>query len=915
MPKTPPARFSLGLPAEPPRFGFQVLQTRVAARLCTEHPPAKVIAVVAPTGYGKTVLLSTVYDHYAQQNMECVWVSLDERDQSAERLLGKLEAAVLGGSGAAHPTMALHEGDAPIDQRIDALTEALSQNEGSVMLFLDNLNQCADGELQALLDALVFQTPSWVYVVLASTRGLSMNRARARLEGRLRDVTTEDLSLDRDEVRALLGAPLCELVGAEGLELLQRVTEGWPAAVRLSQIVLASARDPLEALRQFSGSDSDLAELLNRQVLHGFDADLRQFLLELSLLRNYSAELAAEATGNPEAARYVDDLLRRNVFVIPLDRSQSWFRLHALFRDFLLNEAERSLTEKRKHQVRARAAHWCEKREALRDAVDYALAAGDNQLAGRILERNAAVFVRDLGSLHLYIAWVEQLLEAEAEIGWEPDLWYVWALVFYRRYDYARLQIERIDRRIEAARTAGEEAGFLEVLSRRAQLIRSAIDIYTDQIEVGHRKALDWLQEAHGDDPFDIATMAAAASIYLASMYDFVEARKQTRIAQHAIQQARSAYGLGWVTTLTAMIPMYEGDIGTASQDLKAAFVRARRDVGAMAGITGTIALVAADCAVTMGEDVEAREFLKIGLRRAQTHGVADTAVCGLGAALRLWSGEDDELLKLAQLREIAAGYPPRVSIMFSCHLAQRLIRLGRLDEAQQEASQLGIGVSSAEGLSRATVKTGIARADELIQQTELELLIAQGRLRQAEALAAEASRQARKAGRMGHLVELSLAEMALDVQSQSLVKAAGHLTRAVSIATKRHIRRPFRDRAEVIAGLVNETKPQSWGFALDEERRFFAEICRSLPALNVSLLDQLDRLDVEPTLLEKPTAREMEMLQLVEAGLSNQQLADRLSVSVATVKWHLYNLYTKLGVSSRSAALARARALNLLNR
>jgi len=87
------------------------------------------------------------------------------------------------------------------------------------------------------------------------------------------------------------------------------------------------------------------------------------------------------------------------------------------------------------------------------------------------------------------------------------------------------------------------------------------------------------------------------------------------------------------------------------------------------------------------------------------------------------------------------------------------------------------------------------------------------------------------------------------------------------------------------------------------------------LPIANSQLLEQLERLDVETQLLETPTPRELELLSLIEAGLSNQQLADRLSVSVATVKWHLYNLYAKLGVSSRAAALAKGRALNLLSR
>ena len=134
-----------------------------------------------------------------------------------------------------------------------------------------------------------------------------------------------------------------------------------------------------------------------------------------------------------------------------------------------------------------------------------------------------------------------------------------------------------------------------------------------------------------------------------------------------------------------------------------------------------------------------------------------------------------------------------------------------------------------------------------------------------------------------------------------------------MSLAAKRHYLRPFRDRAELVAGVANETRPKDWNFPEEIERRFFADVCRGLPIGSGALLNQLDQMDAAPALSETPTARELELLRLVEAGLSNQQLADRLSLSLATVKWHLYNLYSKLGVSSRSAALARARALNLL--
>jgi LuxR family maltose regulon positive regulatory protein len=116
-------------------------------------------------------------------------------------------------------------------------------------------------------------------------------------------------------------------------------------------------------------------------------------------------------------------------------------------------------------------------------------------------------------------------------------------------------------------------------------------------------------------------------------------------------------------------------------------------------------------------------------------------------------------------------------------------------------------------------------------------------------------------------------------------------------------------------ASLVNETQSKSWGFALAEEKEFFAKVCKFLPIANSLLLEKLDNLDQEVAMLETPTPRELELLALIEAGLSNQQLADRLSLSVPTVKWHLYNLYNKLGVSSRAAALAKGRVLNLVGK
>ncbi|WP_428313333.1 LuxR C-terminal-related transcriptional regulator [Hydrocarboniphaga sp.] len=896
----------------PPFFAFAPVKTAIQAELTADdRPPVKLVSITAPTGYGKTVLQSAMYEHYRAAGAECHWLALDDRDVSVQRVLGHLETILVPRDGEVEPAQALHQGDESIDERIATLIEALALVSDPTVIFIDNLNYCTDETLDPLIDALVFRTPSWAHFVLSSTGDQSFDRARAKLEGRVRLVGFSDLSLSEAETEQLLGASLCARLSQDAVRAIVRQTEGWPAAVRLMQIILNAAESPEAALSQFSGADEDLAALLNRQVLQGFDAASRKFLLEISLLRTFGVNLSQHATGDAHAAAHIQRLLKQNVFVIPLDRRRSWYRLHSLFREFLIDEAQRQIPLDRRRQLLCRAAEWCEHAGRWQDAIDYALDADAAELAVGILERVAVMFVRDRGDLHQYIEWAEKLHAMGVRGGWEVDYWYVWALVFHRRYEYARRQQEKFSERIRSEADSSGRREEAQLLQRRIEVIGFAIDAYTDHLARAYDNGMRWLERTGGDDPFDVATIVVGSCFYKIGDFELVDARGMLRMAQSHIAQAQSSYGEAWVATATAAVQLHEGDFPLAHQDLLAALSKSKATLGDNAGITSTLALEAAKSAVEMGLDGEARDLLAMGMRRIQSHGLVDTAAFGLDAAIKLWDGAAAGGLSVGQFREIAAAYPPRLSLMLSCFLIRRLLRLGRSDEALAEAAQIGLVPERGYESFRLAERDSIACMRSLVAAVQIELDIVGGRLKQATALIAEETRLARADGRYGRLVELALDEAAVSLCSHNPAPAARHLARAVGLAAKRRYLRPFRDRGEMVAALVNETKSKDWGFALDEDRRFFAEICRGLP---VSAGDAIEGVDAS-ALAETPTARELELLSLVEAGLSNQQLADRLSVSVATVKWHLYNLYTKLGVSSRGAALARARALNLLVR
>ncbi len=909
--------------SDAPSFMFAPVHTRILARIDTGSRLAvKATAIVAPVGYGKTVLMSLLHARLRAREEPCYWIALDARNHSLDDLLGALDGLFYGDSGDFHPTQSLLRGDLPVDVRLDGLMDAIARQSAPFTLFIDNLNVCTDPGLEALLDRLVFDTPETVRLVVTSTSDLPMNRGRAKLEGRLQQVDYDDLSLDAGEVAELLGPALSDAVGVAGIATIVRQTEGWPAAVRLAQIVLSELDAPRAVLERFSGSDEDIAALLKRQVLSGFPPELKQFLLAVALLPTFCAKLCHHVSGDSRAEEFLAELIRRNVFVIPLDRNRTWYRLHGLFREYLLSEAERAFDGEQRTALRRRAAEWCEQNAYWREAMDYALEGDGLDIASRILERTATAFVRDQGDVRQYIAWVEQLRERGAELGWETQYWYVWALVLHRRYEHGRQQNESLADRVRLAKSGGglngAECNRLDDLLRRIELIRSCIGIFTDDLPGACADADRWLAgAAPADDPFDAMAACCARAIHYTSAFQFNEAREAMQQAQPHAFQVNSTYANGWISGLNAMVPLYEGDCLAVYQELTTSIARVRNALGENAGIVGTLSLLAAKCAVEVGLDDEARQLLRTGLRTIKLHGFLDAVACGLEAAVKLWSGDDQAIddggPSLAELRDIAATYPPRLAQMLSCHVVQRLLVLGQLDAAQREAARIGLTIDGMESPPGPARGSEIARARDLYAATEIELCIAAGRHKQAELLIVEETRLAKADGRAARLVELALGEATIAARNGSTAAANRHLTRAVSIAATRHVLRPFCDRGPMIAALVADTRPTAWGFALAKERKFFAELCQRLPMSDPTLQERLAELNIDAQLHEALSPRQIELLHLLDAGLSNQQLADRLNLTLSTVKGHLQRLFAKLGVSSRSAALARARAMHLL--
>lgn len=895
---------------EPPHHAFKPIATRALAELGDTEERFKLLAIVAPVGYGKTVLMSELHARRVARGERCYWTTLDERDTGAEDVLERLERHSSRYGSTLHPTQALFRGDESLETRIESLLRVASGRTDGFTAFIDNLHFCTDPRLGPMLDRLVFDTPEHARFVLSSTAALPILLARAKLEGRVRQVGYSDLALDLPGVADLLGHGIAEALGAEHLEAILNQTEGWPAALRMMQLALAGSREPRALLQQFSGSDEDLVALLNRQVLCGLPAELRDFLLAIAPLHTFDAALCTQATGDADAQAHLDWLVQHNVFMVPLDRTRSRYRLHGLFRQCLLGEARQVQSTATRNAVLERAANWCERNGHFRDAVEYALAAHALPLAVRVLEKAAPSFVRNRGDTPQYLAWVRSLLDQGATLGWEAEYWYVWGLVLNQRYDEGRHQLERFASRIRRTRGSGKPSGVTKDVERRLDIVRMCISVFTDELDDADRQAAQWLEATTADDPFDMTVARCIRSIHGSSVYWFVDARAAIFAAQSSASQTRSGYAEGWIVALTNLPTILEGQYAKAYPALLGALASLPEHLGNNAGICGTIALLAANCAVEIGEDDEARKLIDQGLRTAHSHGFIDAVACGLDAALKLWSGTPSEPELPERLQRIASHYPPRLAFLLGCHRIRRLLRLGRAAEAQAEAATLGL---NPEHPSRLPSWAQGPRGRDVVLSTLIDLQVSAGRGRSVSSLIAEQLQAAKADGRVSRQVDLILMETRVEIGENRPAAAARHLMRAIVLAAPRRIVRPFRDLAPGLAVLVEDTKPSAWGFASAEERGFFADLCSRIPMRDATLQDRLVSMNVEAHLGDALTARQTELLALLEAGLGNQQISDRLDIALTTVKGHLQRLYGKLGVSTRSAALARAKVLKLI--
>src|SRR5215472_14925064 len=377
----------LHVPRPPPGF---VARPRLAGRL-DEGLSRRLILVCAPAGSGKTALLAA----WASGGpWPVAWLSLDEGDNDPARfwryVAAALERSCPGISGRIGPLL----GPAPrsFEGVVTVLVNELGDRPaaGQALLVLDDYHLIGARQVHASVQFLLGYLPPGLHLVLAARSDPPLRLSRLRARGEFTELRAGDLRFTEAEAAALLrsaaGAAAPGLTGP-AVEALTAKTEGWAAGLRLAGLSLQSRSDPDAFVAAFSGSHRYVLDYLAEEVLDGQDPQVREFLLETSVLERLSGDLCDAVTGGSGGQAMLERIERAGLFLLPLDEVRGWWRYHHLFAG-LLQARLRAGQPGRARALHRAAAAWHAQRGLADDAIRHAVAAGDYEQAADLAERH-----------------------------------------------------------------------------------------------------------------------------------------------------------------------------------------------------------------------------------------------------------------------------------------------------------------------------------------------------------------------------------------------------------------------------------------------------------------------------------------------------------------------------------------------
>ena len=850
----------------------------------------KLTLVSAPAGFGKTTLVS---EWIAQCGRPVAWLSLDEGDSELTRFLSYLIAAlqaIKAGLGESLLTTLQSHQLPPTETILTTLLNEMVAITHGFILVLDDYHLIDSRQVDEALAFFVERLPPQMHMIIATREDPHLPLARSRARGQLTELRAADLRFNPAEAADFLNRVMSLNLSAEDVSALEARTEGWIAGLQMAALSMQGRSDTSSFIQSFTGSHRFILDYLIEEVLSRQPENIQSFLLRTSILDSMcgplcDAILLDPSAGGQETLEYLE---HANLFIVPLDNERRWYRYHHLFADLLRQRLQRyksSSTEREKlgvNELHKRASQWYEDSALVIEAFHHAIAANDIERAERLI-KGGAIPWHSRAAVTTVLDWLDLLPKSVLDAS--PWLWVRSAML---------------------ALNAGQTTGVEEKLQEAEAALAVALQ---------------------NDDPDDetrdlIGQIAAVRATLALARYQPETMILQSHRALQYLHPDNMPFRSRALRTF-GFAYQIQGDRAAARQFYTEA-IALRQTSGnihlTVSAITGLGNIQESDNQLHQAAETYRHSLQLLSDEQPPN---ADQEYIGLARIYYEWNDLDTAEQYAQQSLELARQYDSTVDRFVICEMFLARLKYARgdvagaadmLEKAEQTVRQQNF-IQRMPDIAAAQVlvllrQGNLAAAAQLARRYELPLSQARVLIAQEDPIAALSilkpyRQQMEVKGwqdeRLKAIVLQAVAHHAHGEKDQ----AVQALNDALALAEPGGFIRIFIDEEIPMAQLLCEAA--TLGILPDYVRKLLA-------VFEAEKQKSESRPDLSPArhLIDPLSERELEVLNLLRSELSGPEIAQRLIVSLNTLRSHTKNIFNKLGVNNRRAAIRRAEELDL---
>jgi LuxR family maltose regulon positive regulatory protein len=857
--------------------------------------------VAAPAGFGKSVLVS---DWARRQDQPVGWVSLDESDGELRQFLSYLVAAVDQVSPGACPDIGglLSARELPsVATLASYLINGLDAIDGPCVVVLEDYHRLDRAtRVHELIETVLEHPPPDTHFVIVTRRDPPLALTRLRAANRLVEVRVQDLQFTDAETSALLARTVGLTASEAALSHLQREMEGWAAGLRLVCLALRHTLEPEAFLTGLHGGIAQTQQYLMSEVLSLLSPGTRDDLMKTSILDRFCAELIeAVCRGDDRSAMpqldgtaFLKLLRQHNLFILPLDAEEVWFRYHHLFQSLLQRQLAQQLTAADVARLHMRASVWFEAHGRITESIQQALAAGKANRAAEIVARHQYAMLEQ-DKCYLVKRWLD-LLPADLQQRY-PELLLAQAWVGYFTLHGAVIEanLERIESLLD-----GEAAE--PTVRAEVRFLRGFLAFWAGDMQAAKR-CCEQVLDAFPTDP---GMIAGEVRSYLAMA--MLMAGDGAEAASGFLEAERAAAAESAGDLFRTRLFAGEAYVHLLSGQLPAAIQAARGLATVAEASESTYAqpwksyLQALPCLHAFALDDALPHFLSAKRRRAsfERKAAVDT-LAGLTLVYQLLQRPDDARRAAEELiafsRELEA--PEYGVVAESCRARLALLQ-GDLEAAIAWARSVTLRLD--------VPSLFIWLEEPLLTRARVQIAVGgEENLREARDMLDRLRPQLEALNNTCQTIEVSVLQaLALAKQGRG-DQALETVQQAVEIAAPGGWIRPFIELGQPMAELLAQLDVKA------DERDFVDRVLARFATGGAAEPDAVA--PAQPARVrgglapDSLTNRELDILELLSQRLQNKEIAAKLFISTHTVNYHLKHIYQKLGVSSRRQAVTKA--------